>query len=169
MSNFQDLFVSGVRSLYYAEGQVVATLPNAIQIATSKDLKEVLQTHLEETKRNIKRIELVTSDLGIGLRQQRDGVMTSFIQELEGIITADYDSKTKDAAILAIFEHIGRYEMSMYKVLKEYAKYLDFDEVYDLLSASLDEEKRAEKELYRVAHGNFFKSGIDRQARKKCA
>ena len=169
MSNFQDLFVCGVRSLYYAEGQVVATLPNAILTAASEELKEVLKTHLEETKRNIKRLELVTSDLGIGLRQQKDKVMTAFIQELEEIIAAEYDPKTKDAAMLALFEHIGRYEISIYKVLKEYAIYLDFDEVFDLLSASLDEEKRTDKELHRIAQGNFFKPGLNEQAHKKCA
>lgn len=169
MSNFQDLFVSGVRSLYHAEGQVVATLPKAIKEAQAEDLKEVLQTHLEETKRNIKRLELVTTDLGIGLRQQKDRIMTAFLEELDGVIEGTYDAKTKDAAMLAIFEHIGRYEISLYKILKEYADYLDFDEVYDLLSASLDEEKRMEKELFRVAHGSFFKQGLNKQARKRCA
>ncbi len=47
---FEDFFVDELKDLYSAEKQITQALPKMIEAASSDELKEALQNHLEETK-----------------------------------------------------------------------------------------------------------------------
>src|SRR3954467_5029595 len=59
IATMDDLFVHTLRDMYYAEDQIVKALPDMIEKATNAKLKQGLQTHLGETKNQIKRLERV--------------------------------------------------------------------------------------------------------------
>ena len=68
----EDLLIHGLKDIYYAEQQIVKSLPKMIEKATNRDLIAGLKGHLEETNKQIERLEKVFEKLG--KRAQRDAV-----------------------------------------------------------------------------------------------
>src|ERR1700761_3819328 len=63
-SALRELFVDELKDIYWAEKHLAAALPKLIKGATSKDLKQTITTHLEETKNQIDRLESVFNSVG---------------------------------------------------------------------------------------------------------
>ena len=59
IQTLDDLFVHTLQDIYYAENQITKALPKMIEKATNAQLKQGFQTHLGETKNQIKRFEQV--------------------------------------------------------------------------------------------------------------
>lgn len=57
IKKFDDLLIQGLQDIYYAEQQITKALPKMIDLATNQNLKIGLQSHLEETKNQIGRLE----------------------------------------------------------------------------------------------------------------
>src|SRR3954471_21214923 len=64
IKSMDDLFLHGLQDIYYAEHQITRALPKMIEQATNRDLSKGLQIHLEETKKQIERLEKVFEKLG---------------------------------------------------------------------------------------------------------
>src|SRR5205807_5323962 len=57
--SMDDLFVHGLQDIYYAENQILKSLPNMIEKAGNAELKKGFQTHLGETRKQVQRLEQV--------------------------------------------------------------------------------------------------------------
>jgi ferritin-like metal-binding protein YciE len=64
IKTMNDLFLHGLQDIYYAEQQIAKSLPSMIDQATNRDLSSGLSAHLEETKKQIGRLEQVFNKLG---------------------------------------------------------------------------------------------------------
>ena len=64
IKTMEDLFIHGLQDIYYAENQITKSLPKMIDMATNRDLAKGLSDHLEETKRQIERLDKVFEKLG---------------------------------------------------------------------------------------------------------
>ena len=64
IKTFDDLFLHTLKDIYYAENQIVKSLPDMIENATNAQLKQGLQSHLGETKTHVQRLEQVFQMLG---------------------------------------------------------------------------------------------------------
>ena len=64
IQTMDDLLLHGLKDIYYAENQIVKSLPSMIEKATNRDLSRGLKDHLEETKNQIKRLDQVFEKLG---------------------------------------------------------------------------------------------------------
>jgi ferritin-like metal-binding protein YciE len=64
IQTMDDLLLHGLQDIYYAENQIVKSLPKLIEKATSRDLSKGLRDHLEETKTQIGRLDQVFKKLG---------------------------------------------------------------------------------------------------------
>jgi len=64
IETMDDLLLHGLQDIYYAENQIVKSLPKLIEKATNRDLTKGLRDHLEETKNQIVRLDQVFKKLG---------------------------------------------------------------------------------------------------------
>lgn len=64
IQTFDDLFLHTLQDIYYAENQIVKSLPEMIENATNTQLKQGLQNHLSETETHVDRLEQVFQMLG---------------------------------------------------------------------------------------------------------
>src|SRR5207247_7308903 len=64
IKTMDDLLVHGLKDMYYAESQIVKSLPKLIDKATNRELTKGLSDHLEETKNQITRLDQVFKKLG---------------------------------------------------------------------------------------------------------
>ena len=54
IKNMDYLFVHTLRDIYYAEKQIVKSLPEMIEKASNQQLKQGFQTHLRESENHVK-------------------------------------------------------------------------------------------------------------------
>ena len=64
IQTMDDLLLHGLKDIYYAENQIVKSLPKLIDKATNRDLTKGLKDHLEETKNQITRLDQVFQKMG---------------------------------------------------------------------------------------------------------
>src|SRR3954449_6114758 len=63
IKTMDDLFLHGLQDIYYAEQQIAKALPKMIDKATNRDLVAGLKLHLEETNKQIDRLDKVFQKL----------------------------------------------------------------------------------------------------------
>ena len=59
-----DLFHDQLRDVYNAEGQLIKALPKMAKAATSEQLRTAFQEHLEQTEKQVERLEEVFRQFG---------------------------------------------------------------------------------------------------------
>src|SRR5690349_6407502 len=64
VKTMDDLFLHQLRDIYYAENQIVKSLPDMIKKATNRELSAGFKQHLEETKQQVSRLEQVFKLIG---------------------------------------------------------------------------------------------------------
>jgi ferritin-like metal-binding protein YciE len=64
IATMDDLLLHGLKDIYYAENQIIKSLPKLIEKATNRDLTKGLKDHLEETKNQVARLDQVFKMLG---------------------------------------------------------------------------------------------------------
>src|SRR3954449_9162276 len=63
IQTMDDLLLHGLQDIYYAEQQITKALPTMIEQATNRDLEKGLRQHLDETQRQIERLQAVFKKL----------------------------------------------------------------------------------------------------------
>jgi ferritin-like metal-binding protein YciE len=76
-----DVFAEDLRDLYNAETQLVKTLPKMAKAASSEDLREAFEEHLEQTRRHVARLEQICGKLGIKPKGKTCQAMKGLIEE----------------------------------------------------------------------------------------
>src|SRR4030081_307322 len=64
IKTMDDLLLHGLQDMYYAEQEITKALPKMIDLATNRDLSQGLKNHLEETNKQIERLDQVFKKLG---------------------------------------------------------------------------------------------------------
>ena len=65
-SALEELFLDEIKDIYWAEKKLTKTLPKLQKAATSEELQSAFETHLEQTKEHVSRLEQVFELLGRG-------------------------------------------------------------------------------------------------------
>jgi ferritin-like metal-binding protein YciE len=159
IKTMDDLFVHQLQDIYYAEKQIVKSLPDMIGKATSRELAAGLKEHLEQTKTHVDRLEQVFKMHGTKPEGTDCPAIDGIIEEAEEIAGDVADKEVLDAAIIAAAQAVEHYEMTRYGTLIAWANILGRDDCAAVLRKTLDEEKAADLELTKLAEGR-----INRQA-----
>src|SRR3979409_810508 len=64
IKSMEDLLIHGLQDIYYAEQQIIKSLPKMIEKATNRDLIAGLKGHLEETNKQVERLQRAFEKLG---------------------------------------------------------------------------------------------------------
>jgi ferritin-like metal-binding protein YciE len=162
-NSLEDVLHEQVMDLLSAEKQLVAALPKVAAAASSPELKDAFNEHLEQTKTHVKRLEEVQGILGVSGATTCKG-MQGLVAEGEEVIGKGGDPTAKDAAIIAGAQRIEHYEIAGYGTARTLAGELDHGDVERLLGETLDEESAADKLLTKIATGGMFKGGVNKAA-----
>jgi len=153
IKTLDDLFVHQLRDIYYAEQQIVKTLPKLIEKATNPELKAGLENHLEETKGHVERVEEVFRMHGAEAKAVDCPAIDGILKEGSEVVGDVADKDVLDAAIIAAAQAVEHYEIARYGTLIAWAKELGREDEADELQATLEEEKAADEKLTEVADG----------------
>ena len=145
--DLHTLFHDTLKDIYYAEKQILKTLPKLARAAQSEEGKAGFLEHRDETQGQIERLEQVFEIIGKQARGKTCEAIQGIIAEGEEII-ADYSgSVALDAGLISSAQAVEHYEIARYGTLKSWAKQLGLDEAAALLDANLQEELATDKKL----------------------
>ena len=151
MRTLQDLLHDQVRDLYDAEKQLVKALPKMAEAASNDSLRQAFEQHLKETKGQIERLERVFEALGHSARAKKCAGMAGLLEEGQEMIDLKAEPDTKDAALIAAAQRVEHYEIAGYGTVCSWADLLGLPEVKRLMGENLQEEKRTDELLTRLA------------------
>jgi ferritin-like metal-binding protein YciE len=151
-SELREFFIEELKDIYWAEKHVVSSLPKMKKAATSDALKACFETHLEESKTHVTRLEDAFKALGEKAAAKKCDAMDGILKEGTSIIEeTDEGTATRDVGLVLAAQKVEHYEISTYGGLAQLAKTLGEDEVAELLHATLEEEKATDMKLTQVA------------------
>lgn len=154
MKTLDALFTHFLRDIYYAEKQVLKTLPKMARKASSEDLKEAFEHHREETEEQIENLEKVFDLLGIKARGVTCDAILGILDEGKEIMEETDSADARDAGMIAAAQAVEHYEMTRYGTLIAWSKTLKLDsKVTGLFEANLSQEKAADEKLTKLAEG----------------
>lgn len=142
-----DLFLDTLKDIYYAERQIVKTLPKMAKAATSPELKAGFEQHLTETEGQIERLQQVFELIGAPARGKTCDAILGIIEEGKDIMTEYKGTVALDAGLVAAGQAVEHYEIARYGTLKAWATQLGYEEAAALLDATLQEELATDKKL----------------------
>lgn len=159
MNNLEDLFKHFLRDIYYAEKQIVKTLPNMARKASTEDLREAFEEHREETEGHIENLEKVFEEIGLKPRGVTCEAILGIIEEGKEIMEDARDDAARDAGMIAAAQAVEHYEITRYGTLISWAEALGRKDAAKLFKANLEQEKAADSKLNKLAQ-----DGVNRMA-----
>ena len=147
----QDLFFETLKDIYHAEKQILKALPKMAKTAHSEELRRAFETHRAETEGQVDRLEKIFEQMGKAARAKPCEAIQGLVEEGKEVMDDFKDSPALDAGLLAGAQAVEHYEISRYGTLKSWANQLGMRDAAKLLEETLQEEKRTDELLTKIA------------------
>jgi ferritin-like metal-binding protein YciE len=151
VDSFREMYVVELQELRSVEAQLTEALPKMAEAANHPELKQGIQSHLEETRSQRDRLDEVLRRHGAEPREHVDQSLGAIVREADKWAKMVQDADLRDAGLIASAQRVEHYEIAVYGTLATWAKQLGLDEDLRALHAILDEEKRADEKLTGLA------------------
>lgn len=155
MTTLHDALVDEIKDLYSAEKQLVRALPKMAKNASSDELRDALESHLEETENHVSRIEQAFELLDMKPKAKHCVGIAGIIEEASEVLQEDAEDSVMDALIIAGGQRAEHYEIGAYGTVVAWAEALELNEIAELMRQTLDEEKAADKKLSELAEAGI--------------
>jgi ferritin-like metal-binding protein YciE len=151
MKTMDDLFYALMQDVYYAEKQLLKALKKMGKNATNEELQTAFNNHLEETQGQIERLDQAFEMFGKKARGKKCDAILGIIAEGDEVLEEAEEDHVLDAGLIASGQAAEHYEIARYGTLIAWAKQLGKPQIARLLAQTLEEEKKADALLTRIA------------------
>ena len=152
----KKIFEEELKDIYWAEKHLTKALPKMQKAATSEELQQAIEDHLNQTKVHVNRLEQVFDQLGEKAQAKKCEAMEGLTKEGDTVVEETEDgTSTRDVGIIVSAQKVEHYEISAYGSLITLAKTMGQDEIADILSQTLEEEKEADQLLTQIAESSI--------------
>ncbi|MGO4677883.1 ferritin-like domain-containing protein [Bosea sp. 2YAB26] len=159
-----DMFIDMLKDVYYAEKQILRTLPKMAKAAKSQELKAAFEKHRDETEGQIERLAQVFEIAGKAARGKTCDAILGIIEEGKAVMEDYAGSPAMDAGLLAAAQAVEHYEIARYGTLKAWAGQLGLKDAVGLLDQTLTEESKTDEALSKLAAGSVNESAMAKAA-----
>jgi ferritin-like metal-binding protein YciE len=146
-----DLFLEGLKDIYYAERKILKALPKMRRGAQSTKLQDAFEKHEGETQVHVERLQEVFDLLGKPARGKTCPAIEGIIEEGEEILESFKGSPAIDAGLIAAAQAVEHYEIARYGTLCRWAEVLGMTDAAALLQQTLAEEGATDEALTVIA------------------
>jgi len=160
IKTMDDLFLAQIKDLYDAEKQLVKALPKMAKAASSQELRQGFQEHLDQTKGHVSRLEQIFDQLGQKASGTKCEGMAGLIDEGEEIVDEIEQSPLLDAGLIGEAQKVEHYEIAAYGIVKTFARMLGHGQAVTLLEQTLNEEKQTDQKLTQLAESMINEEAI---------
>ncbi|GLS28423.1 Ferritin-like metal-binding protein YciE [Mesorhizobium albiziae] len=160
----EDLFLDGLKDIYYAEKKIVKALPKMAKGAEGGEVVAAFQKHLAETEAQVERLEQVFDLLGKPARGRTCPAIDGILEEGSEVLDEYKGAPALDAGLVAAAQAVEHYEIARYGTLIAWADQLGMTEAADILKATLAEEEATDEALSALGEG-----GVNERAMQEAA
>jgi len=147
----EDLFHENLKDIYYAERKILVALPKMAKAVNSDQLRTAFEKHVEETKGQVERLKQVFKMIEQSPKGKTCPAILGLVEEGEEVMEDFEDSPALDAGLLSGAQAVEHYEMARYGTLVAWAQQLGMPEAATLLQQTLEEEKKTDALLNKLA------------------
>jgi len=151
LDTLKTLYIDELRDLYNAENQLIKALHKMAKAASSEELQEAFEKHLEQTKTHVDRLEEVFEEIGEKPKGKTCRAMKGLIEEGSEILHEDREESVIDAGIIVAAQKVEHYEIAGYGSVRTFAQLLGKDRSAELLQTTLEKESEANELLNKLA------------------
>jgi len=154
-SLLEEFFHDELKDIYWAEKHLVKTLPKMKKAATTTELQNAFEEHLQVTQTHVERLEEVFGLLGYKPQAKKCDAMEGLTKEGESIIEdTEAGTATRDVGLILAAQKVEHYEIATYGGLTTLAKTLGRDDIASILHSTLEDEKAADESLTGIAEND---------------
>ena len=151
LDTLEKLYISELRDLYSAENQLLKALPKMAKGASSPELKDAFEKHLEQTKGHVERLEELFEQRDESPKGKPCKAMKGLIEEGSEILKEEGEDSVLDAGLIVAAQKVEHYEIASYGSVRTFANLLGKEDEAELLQATLDEERETNEILNQLA------------------
>jgi len=151
LESLKDLYIHELKDIYSAEKQITKALPKLIKAVNSKELKAGFQEHLEQTKKQITRLDTIFARLSENSSGPKCKGMEGLLEEGKDFSKEEAAPAVLDAGLIVGAQKVEHYEIAAYGSLCTFAGLLGYQEDLDLLKQSIEEEEATDKKLTQLS------------------
>lgn len=160
MKNLQNLFENEIIELFFFERQLLLEFPKIIHATNNPILREAFQSHFEETKTHLKRLEQICEILNLKPNDIKCQSIQGLLDEFCNFYENKSPNNVSDAGIISCFKKIKHYEIAIYTNAMGYSKCLGEINITDLLKATHAEECIINEKLIRLADKKIYRRAL---------
>jgi ferritin-like metal-binding protein YciE len=149
--SLRALYTAQLRYLLSTENQIVKGLPDMIEHADDQQLKDAFQSHLQETRVHVERVQRMLGDLMEDVDDKKDPILSAIVGSGENITKETEVGPVRDAGLIASAQKIEHYEIASYGTARDWAMQLGLSDHASMLQQTLDDEKHADKLLTSIS------------------
>ena len=146
----RDLLANELKDAYSAEKQALRCMQRTLRKASNPALREGIQLHIEQTQTQIERVEQAMERLEVRPGRKVCEAMRGLVEEAQHEIEEHEKGPILDLVIVAGMQRIEHYEIAAYGTNIALAEALEEEEVADLMTETLKEEKETDLKLTEV-------------------
>ena len=151
ISDLIDLLIVELKNLYAIENTELTEMTNFIFKIENDPLKEILQAHNDQTKRQIIRLGKSLSLFGEIPSSLESKFIQTYFKETKRIILNTTELSVIKAKIILFYQTLSHIEIASYGTLLAYSQKIKMVELSNLLKTSLEEVKTFDLKLSMLA------------------
>ena len=158
--DIRDLLTIALQDIYSAETQLLQALPEMQDSASSKTLKQAFGEHIQQTERQVERLDEVCKLLDVEPEGKTCEAMQGLVEEGEELTDEFEEGPVLDAALIGAAQKVEHYEIASYGTLISLLRAMGENEAVTLLEATLKEEKDTDALLTKIAESEVNPAAI---------
>jgi ferritin-like metal-binding protein YciE len=155
LTNLKDTYVSELRELESAAGQLAKPLAGMAEVASHPALKQALTRHSEETLVQKKRLESILRQHDAELEAHTNQAMRVLVVEAKKMLVLLRGNEFRDAGVICYVQRLLHYEIVAFETVAALAGQLGLREDQRLLHRNAEEAKRLDEAPTRFAKGTL--------------
>lgn len=130
-------------------------LPKMQSAATSEELQNAFESHLEQTEEHAARLEEIFQVLEEKPQGKKCDAMEGLVSEGKTIVEeTEEGTANRDVGLVMAAQKIEHHEIALYGSLAQLAKTLGRDDLAEILESTLTQENETDKLLTGIAEGS---------------
>lgn len=151
LDNLRKLYIHQLQMLLSAENQILEALPKMIDHALDVQLRQAFQSHMQETRLHVQRLEEILGEEAGEAKNAKCKVMAALATEAEDMVKDAADDSVRDAALISAAQRVEHYEIACYGAVRRWAQVLGERQHAELLDKTIKEEGHADHLLTEIA------------------
>ncbi|HKV92461.1 MAG TPA: ferritin-like domain-containing protein [Candidatus Angelobacter sp.] len=152
LESLRELLIEELQDIYSAENMILSALPKMVEEATSVELRNAFNQHLQQTRGHVQRLDQIFDQIPkIDRKDKKCKGMEGIIKDAKDLLDEDAEPEVLDAGMIAGAQRVEHYEIAAYGTVRNYASLLGKNDWAQLLQQTLEEERETDVKLTQLA------------------